>query len=185
MNETIKNIKNRRTTRVFLTEQIKEEELKGIIDAGISAPSAHNNQSWHFTVVQSKEILDQLSNTFKEVGKNTDIEFVKQLANNEKFHVFYNAPTVVIVSGDKNGEMPKEDCAAATQNMLIAAESLGIGSCWIGIVSYLFRSDKGEEYKNKFGIPDTHELYYAVALGYKKSERKEPAKRENTVSYVG
>lgn len=185
MNETISSIKNRRSTRVFLPEQIKEEELKVIIDAGLSAPSAHNQQTWHFTVVQNKEILDQLSNAAKEVGKNVDDEFIQQLANNEKFHAFYNAPTVVIVSGDKNGFMSEVNSGAATQNMLIAAESLGIGSCWVGYISYLLGSEKGEEYKKRLGIPNTYQPYYAAALGYKKSERiNAPAKRENTVSYI-
>lgn len=193
MNETINSIKNRRSTRIFLTEQIKEDELKVIIDAGLSAPSAGNLQTWHFTVVQNKELLDQLSNASKEVGRSVDHEVIRQLGNNIKFHTFYKAPTVVIVSGDKNGITTEADCAAATQNMLIAAESLGVGSCWVGYVSYLFGyipnklgSDKGEEYKKQLGIPDTHKPYYAVALGYKESERNgnAPAKRENTVNHI-
>ncbi|GFZ33162.1 nitroreductase [Clostridium zeae] len=185
MNETINSIKNRRSTRVFLPEQIKEEELQIIIDAGLSAPSAHNQQTWHFAVIQNKEILDQLSNAAKEVGKNVDDAFIQQLANNEKFHAFYNAPTVVIISGDKNGFMPEVDCAAATQNMHIAAESLGLGSCWVGYISYLLGSEKGEDYKKQLGIPATHQPYYATAIGYKKSSRSNaPTKRENTVSYI-
>ena len=185
MNETINSIKNRRSTRVFLSGQIKEEELKVIIDAGLSAPSAHNQQSWHFTVVQNKEILDRLSNAAKEVGKSVDDAFIRQLANNEKFHAFYNAPTVVIVSGDKNGFMSEVNCAVATENMLIAAESLEIGSCWVGYVSYLLTSEKGDIYKKELRIPDTHQPYFAVALGYKKSERgNAPARKENTVSYI-
>ncbi|ROR25853.1 nitroreductase [Mobilisporobacter senegalensis] len=185
MNETIMNIKKRRSTRVFLPEQIPAEELDIIIDAGLSAPSGHNRQSWHFTVVQNKELLNELSNETKQVGKNIDDAFVQQLANNEKFHVFYDAPTVVVVSGDINGFMPETDCAAATQNMLIAAESLGVASCWVGYITYLLSSDKGKEYKRQLGIPADHIPYYAVALGKSRTNRgNAPVKRENTVNFI-
>jgi nitroreductase len=110
---------------------------------------------------------------------------ISKMANNEKFNVFYGAPTVVIVSGDEKGIMPQVDCAAATENMLIAAETLDIGSCWNGFVSILFNSEKGAEYKAKLNIPDGYKPYYVVLLGYKDVRSSNaPARKESSVQYI-
>ena len=81
--------------------------------------------------------------------------------------------------------MPQVDCAAATENMLIAAESLDIGACWNGIVGVLFNSEKVTEYKDKLRIPEGYSPYYAVALGYKGVRiNNAPQRRENSVQYI-
>jgi nitroreductase len=185
MNETLKTIGNRRSTRVFMPEQLKDVEIQDIIDAGIYAPSANNQQPWHFTVIQSKDIIDKLSNAFKEIAKKSDIEYLKKFGENEKFHVFYNSPTVVLVSGDENNQYAAIDCAAAVENMLIAAESLEIGSCWIGLIAYLLNSEEGAEFVKELGIPQGFKQIHAVCLGYKKNKSANaPSRKENTVNYI-
>jgi nitroreductase len=69
-------IKSRRSTRSFLPEQIKEDELQAILEAGIYAPSATNQQPWHFTVIQNKDLIDWLSNGFKELARNSDNDYL-------------------------------------------------------------------------------------------------------------
>ena len=185
MKEALKVIRERRTTRKFKSEQIKEEELQAIIEAGIYAPSAHNKQSWNFTVIQNAELIEELNIESKEAAKNFPDELIKKMANNDKFNAFYGAPTVIIVSGENNGMMPQVDCAAATENMLIAAEALDIGSCWNGVVSILFNSEKGVEYKSKLNIPDGYTPYYAALFGYKDVKiSNAPERRANTVQYI-
>ncbi len=185
MNETLKSIRNRRSARSYLPEQIKDEELKAIIDAGIYAPSATNKQPWHFTVVQNKDLIDRLSDGFKEIAKKSDNEYVKKYGENEKFHVFYNAPTVILVSGDESNNYASVDCAAAVENMLIAAESLEIGSCWVGFIAYLLNSEEGKEFVKELGIPEGFKQIHSVAFGYKKFNlTKAPARKENTVNYI-
>lgn len=185
MNETLKNIRNRRSTRNFLPQQLKDEELQMIIDAGIYAPSATNKQPWHFTVIQNKDMIDRLNAAFKQIAKKSDNEYVKKFADNEKFHVFYNAPTVILVSGDENNKYSPVDCAAATENILIAAESLEIGSCWIGLIAYLLNSEDGKEFVKELNIPEGFKQIHAVALGYKKNKSTNaPRRKENTVNYI-
>lgn len=185
MNETLRVIRERRSTRIFKSEQIEDEELKEILDAGIYAPSATNKQPWHFTVIQNKEIIDSLSNGFKEIAKKSDNEYVRRVGENKKFHVFYNAPTVILISGEENNQMAAIDCAAATENMLLAAEALGIGSCWVGFIAYLLNSEEGKEYLKKLGIPEGYKQIHSVALGYKKiNVTNAPTRRENTVNYI-
>lgn len=185
MNETLKVIQNRRSTRKFLEDQLKDEEIKAIIEAGIYAPSGHNKQPWHFTVVQKKEVLHQLNIDAKEIAKSFEDELIKKMGSNERFNIFYNAPTVIIVSGGEDGITTASDCAAATENMLLAAESIGVGSCWVGMVSLLFKGPEGSKYREQLGIPEGYEPYYAVALGYKKLIAvKAPERKENTVNYI-
>lgn len=185
MNETLRVIRERRTTRRFKTEQIKEEELQAIIEAGLYAPSAHNQQSWNFTVIQNKELLDELNIETKESAKSFPDEMIQKMANNEKLNIFYGAPTVVIVSGQDSAMLPQIDCAAATQNMFIAAEALEIGGCWNGLVGFLFNGPKGEEYKKKLNIPEGYTPYYAAVFGYKEVKAtKAPARKENAVQYI-
>lgn len=185
MNETIKNILNRRSVRVYSDEQIKQEDLDIILKAGYYAPSGCNCQPWHFTVVQNKEILDELNVETKKELIKLEMEQFQNYGKNENFSIFYNAPTVVVVSGEKSAVIPQVDCAAATQNMLLAAESLNIGSCWVGLLTYLLKSERAQEYTEMLHIPEGYEPYYAITLGYKKYSDPSPkSRREGIVSYI-
>ena len=128
-NETLRIIKQRRSIRSYKDQQIKDEELAVVLEAGQYAPNA-GDQAWHFTVVQNKELLHKLNFAAKEAVRNLDISGLKELGQNVTFNCLYGAPTLVIVSGSEQSPVPWDaDCAAATENLLIAAESVGLGSC--------------------------------------------------------
>ncbi|MCB2293844.1 nitroreductase [Clostridium algoriphilum] len=185
MNETLKNIRNRRSTRAFLPEQVNGADLTEIIDAGLYAPSATNKQPWHFTIIQRKDIIDRLSEAFKEIAMKSDNEYIRRFSDNEKFHVFYNAPTVVLVSGDESNDNASVDCGVAVENMLIAAESLEIGGCWVGLISYLLNSEEGKKFVKELEIPEGFKQIHSFCLGYKKIEiTNAPARKENNVNYI-
>ncbi|MBU3190525.1 nitroreductase family protein [Clostridium bowmanii] len=185
MNETLKNIRNRRSTRAFLPEQLNDTDVQDIIDAGIYAPSATNKQPWHFTVIQRKDIIDRLNDDFKEVASKSDNEYVRRFADSENFHVFYNAPTIVLVSGDENNAAASVDCAIAVENMLLAAESLEIGGCFIGLIAYLLNSENGVEWLKELEIPEGFKQIHAFCLGYKKIQiTNAPKRKEDTVNYI-
>lgn len=185
-NQVLELIKKRRTTRAYKEEQIKNEELEAIIEAGIWAPSAHNMQSWHFVVIQNQEIISNLNKDTKDAAKNFHVEDIKKMVNNENFHIFYNAPTVILAMYDEKALAPIQDISAATQNMLLAAESLGVGACWNGIVSIGFRDEKmSEKYKKELSLPEGYKVNHAIVLGYSKTEvLRGPARKENTVTYI-
>lgn len=182
MNEVIENIKKRRSIRKYLPEQIKEAELNEIIEAGMYAPSAHNDQSWHFTVIQNKELIDLISVKTKESMANSEVEWISKMGKNEKLHVFYNAPTVIIVSGRDGAYSPLIDCSAATQNMILTAESLNIGSCWNGLVRFFFGQ---KEEMGKLNIPEGYTPFYAVSFGYKQvTPSRALERKKDVVSYI-
>ncbi len=183
MNDIIKNIKERRSTRKFKEEQIKDEELQVIIEAGIYAPSAHNQQPWHFTVIQNKDIISEINKESKKVMKDCNDRWITKIGNNDKFDIHYNAPTVILVSGKKDCYSPLVDSSAAIQNMLLAAESIGIGSCWIGLSKFcLSQEDKVE----KLNIPNGYEPHYTIALGYKALDKNQnaPKRNKDVVTYI-
>jgi len=182
MNQVLETIKKRRSIRKYLPEQLKEAELRAILEAGAYAPSAHNEQSWHFTVIRNKELVDRISAKTKEVMAAQTADWVKDMGNNKGFHLFYGAPAVIVVSMKKDAMSPLVDCSAAIENMLLAAESLDIGSCWIGLVRYYFAL---KDELPRLELPEGYEPCYAVALGYKGVRPSHALPRkENVVNYI-
>lgn len=188
MNEILKVIKERRSIRKYLPQQIKDEDLSLILEGATFAPSGHNAQPWHFTVIQNKELLDHLSNKTKEYMSKAETNWIIKMGTNEKYHLFHNAPTVIIVSGlkDTNKELPYSpmaDCSAAIQNMLLVAQSLGIASCWVGLTTFLFEHE--EDYK-QLNIPEDYTPLFAIPLGYSAitKEITPLERRENIVNYI-
>lgn len=118
MNETMYTILSRRSIRRYQQEQLKNEALEKILEAGKFAPSGVNQQSWHFTIVQNTEMLERINEGCKKLLQRSD----------SNFSVFYNAPTLIIVSGDSKAITPQYDCTLALGTMFLAAASLGIGS---------------------------------------------------------
>jgi len=181
-NPVLEAIKSRRSIRRYLPDQIKDVELAAILEAGSYAPSAHNEQPWHFTVIRNKELLDRISDKSKELMAAQETQWIKAMGQNPDLHIFYKAPVVVLVSTRTGAMWRGVDCSAAIENMLLAAESLDIGSCWIGLARYFF-SLKAE--LPLLGIPDGYEPFYAVTLGYK-AQRPSRAlpRRKDQVNYL-
>lgn len=138
-------IRGRRSIRKFQSRDVPEEKLMEILEAGRWAPSASNFQPWRFIVVRDKGIRGALARV-SSYGK-----FMTQ------------SPVVIAVTVDPaSSNHPVEDGAAATQNMLLAAHALGLGTCWIGS----FDSVWEEQAKEVLGIPAGKRLLSLVALGY-------------------
>lgn len=184
-NETLKVIRQRRSIRSYKDEQIRDEEIQAVLEAGLYAPNA-GDQAWHFTVVQNKEMLGKLNRAAKEAAKRMDMPHLQALGNSEKFDCLYGAPTLVVVSGNEKSPMPMDmDCAAATENMLIAAESIGLGSCWIFFVTMAFSSPQGPQLRKELKIPEGYRPYDAAVFGYKKAATTEaPARKPDLITYV-
>lgn len=183
MNEVLKTIKNRRSIRGFKPEQIKQEELDQIIESGIYAPSGHNTQPWHFTVIQNRDVINHINKVSKELMATTEIDWIKNLGLNVDYDITYKAPTLIIVSGRKDAPTWRSDCDAAIQNMLLAAESLNIGSVWLGFATFCFQKEGEAE---KISVPKGYEPLYGVAFGYKLRDNQLTAPKRNydVVNYI-
>lgn len=183
MNTVLETIKSRRSIRGYSTAQLSQETLDFIIEAGIYAPTTNNEQPWHFTVIQNPAVLEHINVRTKELMLESDIDWAKKMGSNAHFRVTYNAPTLIIVSGRKDSTAWNVDCSAAIENMLIASESLGVGSVWLGLLRFLLQD---ENEVNALGIPDEYQPFYGVSFGYSSLNKKPVAPKRNmdVVNYI-
>ncbi|HTY13439.1 MAG TPA: nitroreductase family protein [Candidatus Omnitrophota bacterium] len=164
INGTLIAISRRRSTRSYRPDQISDAELTAVIEAARQAPSGHNDQSCFFSIVQNRALIDEMSEGSKAEMCKIPVDWMAAIGKNKNVHIYHHAPTVIIVSSRKNAVSPLPDACAAIENMLIAAESMGLGSCWIGFTKFYFN---GPESYRKLEIPEGYEVHYGVALGYK------------------
>ena len=185
MNEALKVIRNRRSIRQYTEKQIGDAELGEVMDVALLAPNAMNMQAWHFTVIQDKDMLKRMVDITKENLLNSGIDFLAKRANAPNYNTFYNAPTVIMISGNQKAPFIQIDCGAAALNIALAAESLGIGSCLMTSPSFLFASPEGEELREDLRIPEGYSHVCTVALGYEEGEHPAtPPRKKDVISYV-
>ena len=139
MNEVISAIMKRRSTRSFQPKQIEANDLEAILECAVNAPSACNMQSWHFTVVQDPQTIAYLNRAAKKYIAKSEHVFLRKYSADD-IDLLYGAPTLIIVSGNSKGVNPVVDCSAAVQNMLICAQSLGLGTLWNGLIREAFKT---------------------------------------------
>ncbi len=164
MNQAIQNILERRSWRSYEDRQIEEKQLEQIVQCGLWAPSAMNQQSWHFTVVQNKQMIQRLTQGCqKMMGVETD--------------PFYGAPTLILVTGKEGNIAPVADCALAMENMFLAAASLGLGSCWINCLGRYLATEEGRQFAQDAGIPQGYVGVGCVIVGVPKGEAPQPKER--------
>lgn len=161
MNETIETLKNRCSTKNYTDRQVPDDVLDAILEAGLYAPSGLNNQKVVMVAVRDKQTRDQLAqmNTLiRGVGSDT----------------FYGAPCVIVVLSDPERDTWVEDGSLVLGNLLNAAQSLGVSSCWIHRARETFDSPEGKALLRKWGLPETYRGVGNCILGY---AEKEPAKK--------
>ena len=172
MNESIKNMIERRSIRGYKPDMISKEDLDEIIKAGTYAATGMGMQSPVIVAVTDKETRDQLSKMNAAImGNDSD--------------PFYGAPVVLIVLADKNRPTYVYDGSLVMGNLMNAASSLGIGSCWIHRAKEEFESEEGKALLKKWGIEGDYEGIGHCVLGYPASKVPDAKPRkENYVYYV-
>lgn len=170
MSETLKVIKSRRSTRAFKPSQLPLETVNQIIEAGTWAPSAMGKQAWHFTVIHSAEKVQELARA------------VATADHRGSDYNFYGAPTFILLSNPKDDPNALLDSGAATQNILLMAQALGVGSCWINQVRYVCDVPEVRALLHEYGVPDDHTVTASIALGYIAKETLAKERHENLVT---
>jgi nitroreductase len=180
-NPVIEAIKSRRAIRSFEDKPVDEAAVQTLLEAATYAPSAINVQPWKFTIVMNKTEMKKLSDVAKpmlirmlpDIGDEGLVGLKKRLSD-PNYNIFYNAPLLIFISGIKS-PYAVYDCSMAAQNMMLAAYTLGIGSCWIGTAVGLANQPN---VKADLGVPEDHDVHAAVIFGYPKGGfPKAPEKR--------
>lgn len=158
------NIMSRRSIRSYKPDQVEKAKIDTILLAGINAPSANNKQSWEVRVIQNTELL----------GK------IKALNEN----IFHNSPTVIIVARDTANAFGDFDSALLTQNMLLTAHSMGLGTCSLGGLARLINSPEGKEIREALKLPEGYETILGISLGYPNESPDAKPRDMSKVQYI-
>jgi len=180
MKDVLDVINSRRSVRNYEKKQIKDEQIKKILDAGFMAPTARAAKPWYFTVIQNQELLEYINKTSIKVMSESGDKFLESVAQSGK-NILHNAPTVIVISSQKDAPNMQADCSAAIENMLLAAEGLDIGSCWLGLIQSFFKDSKNIE---KLEIPDDYVPLYGVSLGYKREENPVIEREKSNFNWI-
>ena len=183
-NEVVEAIKNRRSIRSYKPEQIDQAQLDTIIDCGISAPSALNKQSWEIRVIQDADLLKRINDSFVEKAKGKELKGSAARAQESGFSVFHGAPTLIIVAKDKSNPYSAVDCGLLAQNILLSAESMNIGTCTIGNMASILDDPDAKEFLKEINMPDTHEVAFGIAIGYKNESPEAKPRDASKVQYI-
>ena len=154
-NEVLKALRARRSVRAYRPEQIKDEELKAVLEAGTYAPTGMGWQDPWIVAVQDPDIIAQLVRMNAKAMGTTG-------------NPYYGAPTIVLVFASPAEKVPFSICDGSfvLGNMMVAAHSIGLASCWINRERETFETDEGKELMRKFGLPDGLIGIGSISLGY-------------------
>lgn len=168
MNEVIKNILERRSIRKYKDKMVEEELIDQVLKAGTYAPTGMNHQSPIIIAITNKEVRDKLSELNARImGTNID--------------PFYGAPVVLVVLADKTYPSYIYDGSTVMENMMIAAKSLGLGTCWIHRAKEEFETEEGKEILKSLGITGEYEGIGNCILGYPDETTEAKARKENYI----
>ena len=172
--EALEAIITRRSTRNYKPDPVEQEKLDRILEAGRQAPSGGNNQTSHFFVIRNREVLDRLAVMAEkafagmEITENMYAGMKHSIMASKKggYAFCYHAPVLIVVANRKDYGNNIADCACAIENMMVAANALDLGSCWINQLKWLNEEPEITEYLRSFGMKENERVYGAVIIGY-------------------
>jgi|GEM_PF-545517 len=198
MNEVLNAIYKRRAVRKYTAEVVKETELEIILDAGRMAPSAMNKQGWMFHVANDPELIAVLSASILHDGKFAMLkeglkEAIDSLLHPKGFSlkdamnffrgqdpIFHGAPLVIFLSCPKNNTWSALDLGMCAQNMMLAAYSIGLASCPIGLATFI---EKTSHYE-KLHVKKDHEIRLAIIFGHAAEEPILHERKKDNVVFI-
>lgn len=171
MNEVINALKSRRSIKKYKPDPIPAELLETILEAGTYAPTGMNRQSPVMVVIQDKEKINQLSKINASI-MGMDID------------PFYGAPVVIVVLADKTMPTYREDASLVIGNLLNAAYSVGLGSCWIHRAKEELETETGKAMLKSWGLSENYVGVGHCILGYADEERETKPRKDNYIIKV-
>lgn len=171
MNDTLCTLKNRCSTKKYISKPVPDEILDKILEAGLYAPTGLNNQKVVMVAVTDKETRDTLSQMNAQIlGTKAD--------------PFYNAPCVIVVLSDPERNTWVEDGSLVMGNLMNAATALDVGNCWIHRAREMFDSPEGKTLLKKWGLPETYRGIGNCILGYPDGAPVRKARQDNRIIKV-
>jgi len=181
MNDVLRCIYERSSVRKYKSGAVPDADIKEILNAGIHAPSGMNVQGLRFVIVQNSDMISELNKVSKDlylknvaaIGEGHPV--LDKICSNPDSNIFHGASTLIFTFAEPNTATPTEDGALAVENMMLAANSMGYGTCFIGLAAALgyyptFREDSK--------VPDDHMFLSCIVLGVPDG-KPEPRSKED------
>ena len=169
----LEQILHRRSIRRFKAELPSREVIEKITEAGTYAPSGRGLQSGLILAITNKELRDRISAMNNVVW-----------GGEEGFDPFYGAPAILVVLGKKESAHKVYDGSLIMGNMMLAADALGLGTCWIHRAKEVFETEEGKQILRDLGITEEYEGIGNLALGYPDCEHPTPRPRKENYVYI-
>lgn len=159
----------RRAVRSYTSKQLDKNTISTLLSAAVQAPTAMHEEPWAFAIIQDKNMLKRLSDSAKKLVMSEAhkehsalASHAAHIAGREDFNVFYNAGTLIVIYGKHLGQFVPADCWLAAENLMLAATSLGLGTCVIGFSVLALNS---KEWKAELGIPAEMTAFAPIIVG--------------------
>ena len=174
-NQVIETIMARRSVRKYKDQPVEREKLQQIVTCGINAPSGMNLQPWEVRVVDNADYINGITELFKAANP-------KQAEDPNFKNMFRNAPAVIFIASPADGS-GQLDCGLLGENIILAAQSLGLGTCCLGgPVGFMKNNADAAPYVERLKLPEDYQLLYAIAVGYPdKTPDAKPRKAEKVL----
>ena len=178
VNPVLSNIMARRSIRKYLDKPVEHEKLEAVVKCGINAPRGMNRQPWIVRVVEDQKLIADVTEVFKQ-------ENPEQVARDKDFkNMFRNAPNLICVCTPANGG-GELDAGLLGENMMLAAQSMGLGTCCLGgPVRFLLSNEKCKFFLDRLDIPADYKLNYILAIGYPDEQPDAKPRDASKVKYI-
>ena len=175
-NQVVETIMARRSIRKYKPQAIEADKLQQIIECGINAPNGRHLESWEVRIVNTPELMEELNK-----GYNV---YHKKMGRKRETHPSYGAPTLIFIAYNKEYDLSQVDCGLLGGNMILTAQSLGLGTCCLGGLARYLDSADGADMLKRLDLPETHQLLYAIALGYPDEQPEAKSRDMGKVKWV-
>lgn len=158
-NQVIETIMARRSIRKYLDRPVSRDTLNKIMECGINAPNGQNKQSWEVRIVDNPTVMEEIKDAMAKGHPDMDAEMIKGC--------FRGAPVMVFIARDLSYDFSAYDCGLMSQNIMLSAWSMGVGSICLGSpVRFLTDNDTCKPILERLGFSEGYELCLCVGLGY-------------------
>jgi len=163
MNDVLKTIAERNSCRNFSPAPISDQQVHELVTAALASPSGMNRQPWHIIAITDKSLIDEMDKYVMEGMKTQNEEAYKRMMDRGG-KIFYDAPCFIVIAKE-DGDYAAIDCGIVSQNISLAAHSLGLGSVICGMARMVFSGERGDEFKKRIKMPEGYTFGLSVCVG--------------------
>ncbi len=172
-NAVTNTIFERRSIRSYQDRMPTQLELDTILEAGIWAPTARNQQETDFYVLRDRNIINEISEKYSAYAKKNEVQDIS-----------FGAPVLILLYAKTDARFRDMDAGITAENMAIAAQSLGLGSLFVGCFREFMLSEEGLAFSKSIGVPEGYTFCVGLAVGYPVNTTKALPRRENRIFYI-